>query len=299
MPITYKRNCSYCGQYYEGRGKHFCSDLCSRMAIRDKSRRKEIMAHKAKLEARFQNIKGVIKVVELPDIHYPSNIEMRPVFRFINDYQPDYIFFLGDAMDFQSISPWIENKKMPINGQDLKSEYEGFEENIIKKIREVSKAPIVWISGNHEAWVDIAIKENPNTRGYWEIYNNIDLEKYNILLLPFEISELVLGHLVMLHGKYTLEHHAKKMAYVYAPFNTVYCHTHDAQKYLKLTPVGNQPVMAESIGCLCHKNPHYKKGMPNDWINAFGVTEFWGRGFFNHQTIHIINGKFHKGVLYK
>lgn len=28
MPKTYKRNCDYCGKYYENWGKHFCSWKC-------------------------------------------------------------------------------------------------------------------------------------------------------------------------------------------------------------------------------------------------------------------------------
>lgn len=289
MPKIYKGNCVWCGSYYEGRGKYFCSDACSRRAMKDRSRRKEINLLKTRFEAKFRNIEDIIKVVELPDLHWPNAINLEPVWSFIEDYNPDYVVLLGDAMDFESISPWMENKRVIISGQDLRGEYDGFKEHILSNLVGRKK---IYISGNHERWIDLAIDNNPNARGYWEIHNNIDTNENDILLLPFNNSELILGHLVLMHGKYILDHHAKKTAYVYAPYNVLYCHTHDVQKYLKITPIGNQPVVAESIGCLCTKNPHYMKNQPNSWINSFGVTEFYGSGYFNHTTVHIINNKF-------
>jgi len=297
MPKVYHSNCAWCGTYYEGRGKYFCSGRCFILSSQSHTYRKEVSVLKSKLEAKFKNIEGIIKVVELPDLHYPNHINLEPVFYFIQDYQPDYVILLGDGMDFESISPWMENKKVQISGADLRGEYEGFKNEILYNLTPYKK---VWLSGNHERWVDLAIKENPNTRGYWEIYNNIDMNIEDILLLPFENSELMLGNLVVMHGRYTVEWHAKKTAYVYAPYSVVYCHTHDCQKFTKKTMVGHHPQMAEAIGCLCHKNPNYMKNQPNNWINAFGVTEFYDKGLFNHQTIHIVNNKFcFNGRVYK
>jgi len=240
----------------------------------------------------------VKKGVLLPDIHSPMNIDMQPTFKFIRDYKPDIVVIPGDGMDFQSVSPWITDRGYKIDGLELAREYQGFKQDILNPIRAATNAPIFYIKGNHEFWVDQALLSNPNGRGYWEMENNIDIDKFKITMLEYG-SVLKLGHLYIMHGNYILDQHAKKTVTVYEN-NVIYCHTHDVQKYQKVVPLGLEPHIGESIGCLCHKNPHYRRNKPSDWMNAFCIVEWWGQGYFNHNVIHIIKGGFsYNGKVYK
>jgi len=58
MPKIYKRNCNYCGEYYENKNKYFCNKKCEGLSRRGKP---SGMLNKQQTEKWFQIMKGRMK----------------------------------------------------------------------------------------------------------------------------------------------------------------------------------------------------------------------------------------------
>lgn len=235
----------------------------------------------------------MLRLVALYDVHAPHNIPLAPVFEFITDFKPNIIVIGGDAHDFGAASEWVSDQSRHLDGGIILSNYEELKRIVLNPLHKIApKAKMKYLIGNHEHWLQEAAARNPNGRGYWEMERNLDLSGLNMELIPLNMPYRASQHLYYIHGHYTNKYHAYKTFSVYHK-NIFYGHMHDVQVYTAVSPLDSQPTKAASCGCLCNRNPSYKRNRPNDWVHGFHfcyIDEQTGN-FWDSQVI-IIDGVF-------
>lgn len=231
------------------------------------------------------------RIVYLPDIHVPFNIRLEPVFEFVHDFKPTTVILGGDAHDFTSVGQWVVDQSRERIGGTLQRNYDELKMFVFVPLnRATPKSKKVYLRGNHERWIDLAIERDPNGLGFWELENNIPKE-WEIYAenVPYKASK----HLYYMHGIYVNEFHAKKTALAYHK-NVLYGHKHDIQVHTLVSPV-DQAIFfkAQSCGCLCSVNPSYMRNKPNQWVNGFNFAYVdTSTGYFSDVQVYIVENKF-------
>lgn len=201
-------------------------------------------------------------------------------------YKPNRIIHLGDVGDYQSVSHWLKNKKLTLEGLNIEDDL-FYATELLKTIGETSPdAEKIVLLGNHEKWVYDYIEEHP------ELRKTIDLQlQYKLAgftCKPF--NELYkIGKLYVTHGLYTNLYHAAKTVNSLSA-SCMYGHTHDDQKHTVSFLDGEKS--AQAIGCLCDLNPVYLQNRPKRWVNGFATVDVLPNGQFFPDFIKIIDGKF-------
>ena len=235
-----------------------------------------------------------MKLVLLADTHIPFHIHLDPVFEFIKDFKPDKIILVGDMHDWTAVSHWTAENSRHLDGGIIQENYDELKKELLNPLKKIKgKAEMIYILGNHEDWLIQATNESPNGRGYWEIEKNIDCLEYDMKLVAVNKVYRVNSKLYITHGPYTNEFHAKKMVNTYHT-TILYGHVHDIQSHTIVSAVDvDEFYNGQSIGCLCHLNPHYMKNRPNRWVNGFCFVYVDDKtGYFNHYPVFIVKNKF-------
>jgi len=215
-------------------------------------------------------------VIALPDIHYPTNIDLSPVYDFIRDMKPDEVILLGDYTNADQLSPKYRTTDAENGIYETIEELEGFiKEVVVGGIQKASpESKLVVLGGNHfEQRADKSIRENKSRERL------LDLKQYfphGVKFLKYNEFYKV-GDLYYTHGMYCGELHAKKTLMAVTR-NLIYGHVHDHQVFVKKSPVDSDPVMAKSVGCLCNPDPYYLHKTPNSWVNGFHIAFFRNDG---------------------
>jgi predicted phosphodiesterase len=230
------------------------------------------------------------KVMVLPDIHFPDNISLKAIEKFMADYQPDVLIYLGDVLDLRYLSKFDKDNRL-ILGNKLRKEYNAIMSLMDKHIKLSKADKIYFIEGNHEFRVRKFLESYPAGVGFIEIPIAMKLEERGIKWV--EMNDWVrLGKLFFTHGVYYNVYHARKHVDTYQR-NMIYGHTHAIQVHSGFHPFDKKlPHVAKSIGCLCDLNPDYMKNRPNQWVNAFYICEIETSGIFSDNIITIVNGEF-------
>jgi len=243
------------------------------------------------------------KTVLLPDIHHPHVDErsMDAVNRFIFDYDPDELVYMGDQISLDCISFWNRNKPLLKEGQRLMTDYDTFNKDILQTHENLTKKDIrrTFMIGNHEDRLRAYVEKNPELEDFIDIVRHLQLRERGYNIIPFNEYHQV-GKLYVIHGFYWNMYHAKKTVDNFEG-NVVYAHVHNPQMYTKISPVDRKGYhMATSLPCLCNIKPDYHKNAPNHWVNGFGIVEHLpATGYFNLYVITIIEGSFmYNGTYY-
>ena len=92
------------------------------------------------------------KAVLLSDIHFPYHDKdcIKLVKKFIKDFKPDELIYMGDQMDFDYISKFNKDKLKNLEGKRFSEDYEGFQKEILTPIEKAAgkKCKKVYIIGN-------------------------------------------------------------------------------------------------------------------------------------------------------
>ncbi len=242
------------------------------------------------------------KILALFDTHIPFNIRLDPVFEFAHDFKPDIVILGGDLHDWTSVCHWIADQSRALDGGTIMQNYEELNLGLLDPIQKaVGKVRKVFLTGNHEDWLQQAAGINPNGRGYWELDRNIDTKKYNIEIMPINVPYKASNHLYYTHGLYTNKYHAEKTVAAFHR-SVLYGHTHDVQTFTDISPIDIKDYFkGASCGCLCTLNPHYLRNRPNRWVNGFNYVYLNEKtGYFNDYQVYIVDNQFYAdGRLYR
>jgi predicted phosphodiesterase len=234
------------------------------------------------------------KIVVITDTHAPMQDEraLGAVCDYISFYKPDIIVHAGDVGDFESVSHWMKDKRLSLEGKRLRSDMDAALA-ILNRFKDIPER-IVCI-GNHDAWVEAYVQSNPAVAGFIDLEKEYKDSGWKVVPLnkPYQ-----LGKLLLFHGLFTNEHHAKSTVHAFSK-SCMYGHTHDAQLYTASFYDGEKS--AQSIGCLCDMNPDYLKNRQKRWVHGFATVEVdTVNGDFFPDFIKIVKGRFSRnGILYK
>lgn len=240
------------------------------------------------------------KIVALYDIHYPENIDLKPIERFIRNFKPTHLLLGGDQMHLPSIRPYSRSKKKIIVEGDefnkaleqLRQEVNGFNkildrlDNIVPKDCEK-----IFLIGNHDQWLYRVIEKMPELKSKFDPDINLRLTERKYKIIP-ENRYYQVGKLYYIHGHYFTDMFTKKTVQTYRR-NIMMGHCHTTQLYTMITPlyVGDKQ-SGKAVPCLCSVNPDYAIGRPNRWVNGFSISYVFPSGDFSEYTIEITDGKF-------
>ena len=230
------------------------------------------------------------------DTHHPHyNIPLWLNFlKLVKRKKPNVLILGGDNMNFDAVDHWMHEKKRErkMEGKRLIAEYNGFKKEILDPLEKILPKDCrkIWLNGNHEDWVELAIDKERQGEGYWEIENNLHLKAKGWETYKYGEYAKV-GKVYFIHGQYTNQAHAKKTVSVYEK-NIVYGHDHTLQVFTKITPVENEPHTGMSVPCGCNMNPGFMRNKPHAWVNGFLVFYFTKKIFSLYPVISIFDGKF-------
>lgn len=242
---------------------------------------------------------GFEKWLIIPDLQWPyiDTKSVAAVLQYARENHWDGMLQLGDFMDWDFISKWTAENARRTEGHRFLKEYENankFLDILVKATRAKNpKAKIVILEGNHDYRVEVVIDKTPLYEGMIEMEKNLRFKQRKILYHRYWTTRQPyrIGKALFVHGEYTNDHHAKKMA---SAFNepVYYGHTHDHQSYSKITLGGDRDITAESLGTLSRYDLPYMGKKPSNWRQGFAVFYFLPNGFFNHFFIDIFKHRF-------
>jgi metallophosphoesterase superfamily enzyme len=114
------------------------------------------------------------KVVIIPDTHAPKHNEgaVNAVCQYIKFYKPTKLIHLGDVGDYESISYWMQNKRLSLEGQRIKDDIDSAVNVLNTFSKFAPNAEKIITMGNHDQWVRNYVDAHPELSGY------INLENY-------------------------------------------------------------------------------------------------------------------------
>lgn len=228
------------------------------------------------------------KIAILSDIHFPFNINLKPILNFLSRYKPNLIILNGDIVDFYEISMFIKDKS--INDINL-----GIEKTIdfIKTIRNFYDNIIYYRIGNHEERLIKYLWDKPSIKDYLEFEKLFLANELNIKFI-YKQDLLFTHNLNIFHGhelnlnnvKYVAERILERYS-----CNIIVGHFHNKQERIKYKLENGEytPIGAWVSGCLCQK-PLYN--IHNTYFsNGFVLVEYFDENFFQVKNILVIKDK--------
>jgi hypothetical protein len=219
---------------------------------------------------------------------------------FAKDFQPDIWIAGGDMIDCGVISHHNHGKPGATEGLKLKSDIKDACKLIIAPIVTFSKQQ-VYITGNHERWLDDLVERQPELEGIIDLTALLGLENWEVIPQGGAYN---LGKLTFIHGDQIKGgEHCAKAAVISYERSVRFGHFHTFQAYTKTSALDYKNAKTGmAIPCLCGKTPKYGSGAPNRWTQGFlyGYVNEKDGSFHDNVVIIlngecVVNGKLYKG----
>ena len=243
--------------------------------------------------------KGII----VCDEQVPFHIDLSGVNKYIADEKPDIICRLGDMLDLRALTGWTNTAPADIDwGMVLEELAQG---NSILDAQSRLHKPHdehYW-TGNHEERLEKFLAKHPAwvRKNPWvpSVVRDLNLKRRG-MKVHSQMQLVRFGDLYMFHGDDYSTNHCRNNARNYG-VKLAYGHVHTCERQTVPTPVDKSYRSAWSIGCLCDRDPDWKRGKPNSWVQGFATFYIDERGITTVYPIDIYKGQFvaPNGKLYK
>lgn len=240
--------------------------------------------------------KRIKKTLIVGDTHGPKHDRraIDCVLQYTGDYKPDTIIHVGDVGHFESVSHWIADKRLKLEGLRVKSDIESAVDILNKFHLTATEAECIVTMGNHDDWCQQYVDVHAELKGLLDLEGEYKKVGWKVIPLnkPYQ-----LGKLLVFHGLFTSKYHANQTVHAFSK-SCLYGHTHDRQSYTESFYDGEKE--AQSIGCLCDLNPDYLKNRQKRWVHGFATVDVdTTTGDFFVDFIKIVKGKFSRnGKIY-
>lgn len=211
---------------------------------------------------------------------------------FATDFKPDIFIWGGDALDCGMISHHNDGKPGATEGLKLLADATEGRKAFIEPIEKImAKGEMIYMIGNHEAWLEDLTDKFPALEGIIDIRPLLKLDKWTVIPQGEFYN---LGKLTFIHGdQLSGGEHVAKAAVVAWERNIRFGHHHTHQVYTKVSPISyKQAKTGIAVPCLCTKGPKYGEGKANRWLQGFLYGYIHEGGTFNDYVVTIIDGKF-------
>ncbi len=207
--------------------------------------------------------------------------------QFAADFNPDVWVVGGDFLDCGAVSHHNKQKPRATEGMRL---LEDAEECYRTAIAEVSAKEKVFITGNHEAWIEQLLDENPGLEGIVSVEKLLHLDDWKVIPQGGHYN---LGKLTFIHGDtVTGGEHVAKSAVLSYERSVRFGHFHTHQTYTKNSALEYKYAKTGiAVPCLCTKTPKYGKGKPNKWVQGFLYGFIAEDGHYADYVVVIVDGK--------
>jgi hypothetical protein len=243
------------------------------------------------------------KFVALFDLHYGYEINssrhkvplhdekaLNVALDFIADFKPDHLVLGGDMLDCGSLSHHRLGNAGQLEGLRILAEAKELREKVLDPLEKQVKGSLVYMIGNHEAWLDQLVEKIPSLDGIIQAEYLLGLDKWNVIQ---QGGVHKLGKLKFVHGDNVKGgQNQANQAVVNYEANIRFGHFHTYQVATKTTPIEANGHTGVAVPCLCKKGHNYGNKAPNKWMQGF----LWGyvggpAGSFNDYVTVIVNGK--------
>jgi hypothetical protein len=234
------------------------------------------------------------------DSHYPKvNRETwGAILDFLERNRVGLFLFGGDDLDCEAISHHTKGKPLFRKEGQMKRDLDGFDREMLTPVEKLlSKDCLrVKLTGNHEAWADALIEEQPELAGLLDFPAYLRLKERGWIVKP-QGGHFQQGHLKYIHGDVlTGGANAARRALDTYVESVVFGHFHAFSSATKVLPhSAKYKWQAWATGCVGNLDASYLKNRPTGWTNGFAITEFFGNGFFNHYPVTVFKGRFAYG----
>ena len=211
--------------------------------------------------------------------------------KFAADFKPDTFILGGDIVDCGAISHHNHGKPGATEGLRLLGDMQECAESVIKPIEALKPKQMVFITGNHEAWLNQLVEQQPTLEGIIDLEKLLGLQRWKVVEQGGQFN---LGKLTFVHGD-TLSggENVAKAAVISYERSIRFGHRHTHQIFTKTSPLEYKNAKTGmAVGCLCTKTPGYGKGKPNTWLQGFLCGYVESNGYFNDYHTSIIDGQF-------
>lgn len=252
-------------------------------------------------------MKSVFTAVSAFDSHYPKlhRPTWRAILNFIERNRDTVRLFVfgGDNLDCGAISHHTKGKPLFRPQGQMKKDLDGFKREMQDAVDAIlpKECVRVWLRGNHEAWLEQMIEEQPELDGLLDFTEYLKLRERGWIVKP-QGGHYTQGHLKFIHGDVLTggTNVARKALDTYVE-SVVFGHFHAFSSATKVLPHSSKyKWQAWATGCVGQLDASYLKNRPTGWLNGFAITEFYGtRGHFTHYPVTVIGGQFaYGGKLY-
>lgn len=257
------------------------------------------------------------------DAHVPKNNPLLPVMDFFHDKGCDYFVVNGDFLNLEWASHWNEAVFKEIGDAKLRemlAEEMLAGREALADLRDAlgKKCRIIWIPGNHEAWLSYAVW----TRRFMSFKfksKDFDFKADVAAMLDAALSELLaeqtgcadfgvevlpyneplrIGDIVYLHGhQFTGADPTAQSARKWAGTNLVMGHHHTETRRTLFNGGDPRKVYQHTIvPAMTGLAPGYLVDKSTRWLNGFWTADFNSDGLFDGRVVKVFDGKCVNGV---
>lgn len=253
---------------------------------------RDIKWHKGSLSL---NARDVTSYVILFDMHYPYQVHQDAIMAFLKDFQPDKLIYGGDTLNNDPFNHWAENTPRESRNMPLpRPYYDDANRDLFHPFARALKAhtETVFMKGNHEAWADRAIDDDPRGEGFWETELNIGGVDTWV-----QSRELIsLGKLHVAHGDIIQGANINPARNIFLKGfhrNIIMGHLHTYNVATEVNPVDVEDRhVAIYAPCLTEFNPDFMRQRPHQWVQGFVYGFVEPNGTFHNTIVLITDGRF-------
>lgn len=209
---------------------------------------------------------------------------------FLQDFKPEVLILGGDVLDCAVVSHHNHGKPGRTEGMRLVADAAECREKVIKPLERLGAKQRVFITGNHEDWLNDLTDDQPGLTGLVDLDTLLGLDKWKVLPQGGYFN---LGKLTFIHGDQLGggEHIAKAAVIAYER-SVRFGHHHTFQVYTKTssldTKLGRTGI---AVPCLCHRDPGYAGKRPNRWVQGLNWGHVESDGTYADYVSVITNGR--------
>jgi predicted phosphodiesterase len=209
--------------------------------------------------------------------------------KFMDDFKPDEFIMNGDMLNYAAYSAHGKRKNEVSNESVQKDHVEAII-TLDTLLTDTKIKTKVWIDGNHDAWQDQYLIENPDFADEKiHRYERMQLEKRGFIKpIPYK-KAYKSGKLYFTHGWRAGTQSVRQHLISDYKTNFVMGHIHKSDTATSSNIKGNI-IQGYSIGCMCKLD--FKYALHPTANHGFGVYYMLPNGTFTFYNIVIINDKF-------
>lgn len=225
---------------------------------------------------------------------------------FIDEVRPDTIVIIGDFLDMESLSHWITNKRLTMEGLRYADEIEQANKALDKMFlpmtltnerlrgnkKRTYRPELVYIEGNHEERCWRYIEQHPELEGHLDYRQDLKLVDRGFKYIPYKEYYHNLGvaytHIPIAgNGMPRSGNVHTQLQNALRDHNTsiVYGHNHKLAMAGEHRFGGEHYNQAMSIGCFFEHIDAYAKGAKVDYWRGIVLLDQYSMGRFDIETI--------------